>query len=77
MQRINITLPSDLARNFRRTIPTRSRSKFIAQALEEKLKSKKNLKRDLIRSLKANRELDKQIMEDFKYADAEALKHIP
>ena len=76
-QRLNITLPSTIARDLRRTIPARSRSKFIAEALEDKLKRKKNLKRDLIKSLKANRELDKQIMEDFKYADAEALKYIP
>lgn len=71
VQRINITLPNDLARDFRKSIPIRSRSKYIAKALEEKLKLKKNLKRDLIRSLKANRDLDKQIMEDFKYVDAE------
>lgn len=76
-QRLNITLPINTARDLRRTIPARKRSKFIAEALDEKLKLKKNLKKELIRSLKANREFDKQIMEDFKYADAETLKYIP
>jgi len=77
MQRINITLPDNLAADIRRTIPKRARSKFIAEAVDEKLKRKKDLKKDLIKSLKANRELDRQIMEDFKYADADALKYIP
>ena len=80
-QRINISLPGDLARDLRRTIPERSRSKFIAEALEDKLKRKKNLKRDLIKSLKLNREFyqkeAKEIEEDFKYADAEVWKKIP
>lgn len=71
-QRINITLPNELAKDLKRSIPKRSRSKFIAEALTEKLKKKKNLKRDLVRSLKANRDSDKQIMEDFKYVDAES-----
>lgn len=75
--RINIMLPNELARDLRRSIPARKRSKFIAEALDEKLKFKRNLKKELIRSLKANRQFDKQIMEDFKYADAETLKYIP
>ena len=77
MQRINITLPGDLARDFRKSIPARSRSKYIAKALEENLKRKKNLKRDLIKSLKANRKFYEQIQNDFKYVDAEAFEKLP
>lgn len=77
MQRLNITLPYHIARDLRRSVPARQRSRYIASVLDEKLKSKRNLKKELIKSLKANRELDKQIMEDFKYADAETLKYIP
>lgn len=77
MQRINIILPDQLARDLRRTIPSRSRSKFIASVLEDKLKRKKNLKRDLIRSLKANRKFYEQIQNDFKYVDAEAFEKLP
>ncbi len=75
--RINITLPKDLARDLRRTIPTRSRSKFIAEALVDKLKRKKNLKKEFEASLRANAELDRQVMEDYKYVDAEAFEKIP
>ncbi len=70
-QRINITLPNDLARDLRRTIPARSRSKFIAQALEDKLKRKKNLKKELIRSLKANRKLYEQVQKDWAPIEVE------
>lgn len=76
-QRINITLPPDLARDFRREVPTRSRSKYIAKALEEKLTRKKNLKKDLVKSLKVNRKLYEQVQEDFKYVDAEAFEKLP
>ena len=53
MQRINITLPDELARDFRRYIPARKRSSFIAQAIKKDL-PKKDLKKELIKSLKAN-----------------------
>ena len=76
-QRINITMPIDLIRDLRRNIPEKSRSGYITKLVQKDLKRKKSLKRDLIRSLKASRKLDKQIMEDFKYADAETLKYIP
>ena len=76
-QRINITLPSDLISALRKAIPDRSRSKFIANALRERLNKKKNLERDLIKSAKAQIEIIKEIQEDFKYADAEALKYLP
>ena len=70
-QRINITLPSDLARDFRKTVPDGSRIKFIAIALEEKLKRKKNLKKDLIKSLKVNAEFYKKEFEDWKAIEVE------
>ena len=70
-QRINITLPADLARDLRKTVPEGSRSKFIAAALEEKLKRKKNLKKDLIKSLKVNAEFYKKEFEDWKAIEVE------
>lgn len=75
--RINITLPKDLARDLRSFIPARSRSKFIALALKEKLNKKKNFKKEWAKALKMNKEfyekVGKEIEEDFKYADAEIL----
>lgn len=75
-QRLNITLPYELARDFKRAIPVKKRSKFIADALKQRLPIK-NLKKEWIKSLKANRELYKKIHEDFKYVDAEAFERIP
>lgn len=75
-QRINITLPYELARDLRRTIPAKKRSKFIADAVREKL-PKRNLKQEWIKSLKANREFYKKVHEDFKYVDAEAFEKLP
>ncbi|MBI2593016.1 hypothetical protein HYW44_00010 [Candidatus Daviesbacteria bacterium] len=80
--RINITLPNDFAKDLRRTIPARKRSKFIYETLKEKLnKRKKMTKKEWIKALKANYEYDKKIAakieEDFKYADAEILEKFP
>lgn len=70
-QRINITLPKDLAREFRRAIPDRSRSKFIAEALKQKLQRKSTLKKELIRSLKANKKFDEAVMKDWAVTEVE------
>lgn len=74
MQRINITLPDDLTKDLRRIIPSRSRSKFIAQALSEKLsKKKKNkkFKKEWIKKLKANYEYYKKIGKEWEATEVE------
>lgn len=70
-QRINISLPADLARDLRRTIPDRARSKFIARAVERELKFRKKLKRDLAKSLKVNAEFYRKEAEDWKAIEVE------
>lgn len=70
-QRINISLPKDLARELRKSIPERARSKYIAEALKEKLFKKRNLKREFIKSLKANRKYYDQVYEDWKQIEVE------
>ena len=75
-QRINITLPPDLARDLRRNIPDRSRSKFITEAIRDKLK-KQDLKTELKKSAQAQTAIIHQIQEDFKYVDAEELSKLP
>ena len=70
-QRINITLPNDLARDLRKTIPVRSRSKFISEALKEKLAKKRNFKKDWAQSLKANREFYKKVADEWKATEIE------
>lgn len=76
-QRINITIPADLLRDLRRTIPDGKRSQFIADVLKEKISRRKNLKRDWVKSLRENREFYKKIHEEFKYVDAEAFEKLP
>lgn len=59
-QRLNITLPYDIARDLRQTIPARKRSRFISEAVKDKLDKKMNLKREFIKSLKMNAKLFKE-----------------
>jgi len=70
-QRINITLPNDLAQDLRKTIPARSRSKFISEALKEKLAKKKNFKKEWTESLKANQEFYKKVTKQWKATEVE------
>lgn len=75
-QRLNITLPYELARNLKRSVPLRKRSQFIAQAVKDKL-TKADLSKQLRKSALAQREIIKQIQDDFKYADAETWANLP
>lgn len=70
-QRINITFPGDLARDLRTIIPNGQRSKFIAGAVREKLGKKRNLKKELIKSLKANRNLYEEVQKDWGSIEVE------
>lgn len=70
-QRLNITLPENLAKDLRRAVPARKRSRFIAQALDEKLKHKRNLGKELVKSLKANKKFYDQVYEDWKPLEVE------
>lgn len=70
MQRINITLPTDLARDFRRSVPSGKRSQFIAEAVRDKL-PKRNLKKELIKSLKANRKFYEEVAQEWKATELE------
>ncbi len=70
-QRINITLPHDLIKDLRISIPSRGRSRFIAGAVKEKLAKKRNLKKEWIKSLKASKELYEEIRKDWAPLDVE------
>ncbi len=71
MQRINISLPDDLIRDSKRSVPNGKRSQFIAEAVKEKIGKKKNLKKEWIKSLKANRKLYKEIQKDWAPIEVE------
>lgn len=70
MQRINITLPDDLIRDFNRSVPNGKRSKFIAEAVREKL-PKRSLKKEWIKSLKANKKLYEEVQADWAPIEVE------
>ena len=70
-QRINITLPGDLAKQFQNSIPQGQRSKFIADAVEKKLKEEDHQKVSLEESLKINYEFDKKVAKDWEIAELE------
>ena len=72
MQRVNITLPADLIRHLKQTIPARKRSSFIAEALKDKLSQqnqKKALQKELIKSLKANAKYYEKIAQEWEQTE--------
>ena len=69
-QRLNITLPYELARDFKRAVPVKKRSKFFADAIRKNL-PKRNLKKEWIKSLKANREFYRKVAEEWKATEVE------
>ncbi len=71
MQRINITLPNDLVRDLKQVIPDGKRSQFIAEAVKEKIGKKKSLKKEWIKSLKANHKLYQEIQKDWAPIEVE------
>lgn len=71
IQRTNITLPQSVLDQLQMAVPSGKRSKFIAEAITEKLGKKRNLKAELRKSLKANYPLDKEFMEDWAAIEVE------
>ena len=65
-QRINITLPIGLLKHLQSEIPQGKRSKFIAKAVSEKLTKKRNIQKELRKSLQINREFYKKEYKDWK-----------
>lgn len=72
VQRINITLPQQLLKKLRFSIPEGQRSRFISHAIEDKLEKEKTKKVTLEESLKANYEYDKKVTEDWKSTELDA-----
>jgi len=70
-QRININLPIDLIKQLQIAVPFGKRSRFITKALSEKLRKKRNIKKELIKSLKANRKFDEAVMKEWSVTEVE------
>lgn len=73
MRRLNITLPEQIAREIK-DVPNKSR--FIAEALKEKLKKMKKEKLDklLIEGYKVTKEEDKKVDEEWEKITLEGWK---
>lgn len=71
-QRLNITLPDNLVRDLRRIVSSGKRSRFIADAVEEKIKKKKkNFNKEWAKNLRANRKLYEEVAKDWAPLDTE------
>lgn len=53
-QRINISLPYDILKHLDQAVSKGKRSRFIANAVSEKLTQKRDVEKELSKSLKAN-----------------------
>lgn len=70
-QRINITIPHYLLKNLQESIPLGKRSKFIAEAVLERLGAAKNINQQFKKSLMENNELYNQVRKDWKTTEFE------
>ena len=71
-QRLNITLPYELAMDLRRVVSEGKRSQFIAAAVEEKIKKKKkDIHKEWAQSLRNDRKLYEEIAKDWAALDTE------
>ena len=67
-QRINITLPNNVVQQLSFSVPSGKRSKFIAEAVSEKLAKKKVARDTLQESLIKNKEFYKAVSRDLEEA---------
>ena len=70
-QRINISLPINIIKQLQIAVPFGKRSRFITKALSEKLRKRKSIKSELIKSLKANRKFDEAVMKEWSVTEVE------
>ena len=70
-QRINISLPCDIIKHLNQTISKGKRSRFIARAVSEKLAKKRDIQKELKKSLTANYEFYKKVAKDWEVTEVE------
>ena len=71
--RLNITLPADLAKKLKHITASRKQSKFVAEAVEQKIKElkQKQMEKVLVDGYKATRKEGIAITKDFDSVDLE------
>ena len=70
-QRINISLPYEIIKHLNQSISKGKRSRFIAKAVSEKLAKKRNIQKELKKSLAANYDFYKKVAKDWKVTEIE------
>lgn len=71
-QRINISLPYDIIKHLNQTVSKGKRSRFIAKAVSEKLAKKRDIQKELKKSLTSNSEFYKKVAKDWEVTEIEA-----
>jgi metal-responsive CopG/Arc/MetJ family transcriptional regulator len=71
--RLNITLPADLAKELKHITASRKQSKFVAEAVEQKINQlkQKQMENDLAEGYKATSKEGIEITKDFDSVDLE------
>jgi len=71
--RLNITLPAELAKELKHITASRKQSKFVAEAVEQKIKElkQKQMEKVLVDGYKASRKEGIAITKDFDSVDLE------
>jgi metal-responsive CopG/Arc/MetJ family transcriptional regulator len=71
--RLNITLPAELAKELKHITASRKQSKFVAEAVEQKIKElkQKQMEKVLVDGYKATRKEGVAITKDFDSVDLE------
>jgi len=64
-------LPVETLEKLKASIPEGKRSRFINEALEEKLEEKASLRESIIRDLKENKWIDEQVMKEWSSLEVE------
>lgn len=70
-QRINISLPYEVIKQLNGAVPQGKRSQFIAIAVSEKLIKKRDIEKELSKSLRANYKLDEEFIKDWAAIEVE------
>ncbi len=71
-QRINISLPYDIVKHLNQTVSKGKRSRFIANAVSAKLAKRRDIQKELKKSLTANYEFYKKVDKDWEVTESEA-----
>ena len=71
--RLNITLPAELAKELKHITASRKQSKFVAEAVEQKIKQlkQKQMEKELAAGYKATRKEGVEITKEFDSVDLE------